>query len=314
MTTGLVFDIQRFAIHDGPGIRTLVFLKGCPLRCLWCCNPESQSPCPEIASFESNCIGCGNCFKVCPLNAIYVDGGVYRIDRRICNNCGKCAQVCCANSKKLIGKWMSVDDVLSEVRKDVLFYRNSGGEAAWGGGSGGVTLSGGEPLMQPAFVVELLKRCRQLGIHTVMETSGYAEYEILRNISEHLDLLYFDIKHMDPVKHLELIGVSNEIILSNAEKVVKVMTERSNHMIIRVPVISGYNDSEENIERTAQFVATLKGVVGIELLPYHRLGAHKYKQLGHVYRLEGLLAPSDERLQKLKCISETRGLRVQVAL
>jgi len=312
MTSGFVFDIQRFAIHDGPGIRTLVFLKGCPLRCLWCDNPESQAAYPEIASFESNCIRCGSCLDICPIKAIHVKDDIVTLDREICTRCGRCTEVCYANAKKLIGKIMSVDEVIKEIRKDMLFYRNSGGNPLFDGEPGGVTLSGGEPLMQPNFVIELLGRCRQLGIHTAMETSGYGDYESLREISEYLDWLYFDIKHMDPIAHKRLTGVSNETILDNASRIAKELASRLRRMIIRVPLIPGYNSSQQNIESTAEFVSTLQRVDKIELLRYHRLGEQKYKQLGRKYQLENLNQISKEHLQKLKSIVESHGLKAQI--
>jgi len=311
MTIGLIFDIQRFAIHDGPGIRTLVFFKGCPLRCLWCDNPESQAPYPEIASFESNCIKCGRCLETCPLKAIHLNNGAFTIDRGICNNCGKCTEVCYANAKKLIGRRMCIDDVLREIRKDTVFYRSSAG-VLLGGETGGITLSGGEPLVQPTFVLELLRRCKQLDINTAMETSGHAHYENLRRISQYLDLLYFDLKHMDPVNHERLTGVSNEIILKNASRIAKEYAKQSKRMIIRVPLIPGCNDSQQNIESTAEFVNTLERVDRIELLTYHKFGQHKYKRLGREYQLENLSSPGEEDVQELKRCVESRGLHVQI--
>jgi pyruvate formate lyase activating enzyme len=246
---------------------------------------------------EKNCIKCGKCLTLCPVGAISAEN--FNIDREICINCGKCAEACPADAKKLVGKQVTIDEVLEEVEKDRLFYRNS---------CGGVTVGGGEPTMQYEFVASLLQKCQQRNIHTVMETCCYAKWDHMKRILEHLDLVYCDIKHMDPIEHMKLAGVSNRLILQNVKRVAKYMTS----MIIRIPIIPGYNDSEKNIAHIAKFVASLGSVNKIELLPYHRLGEHKYEWLGREYLLKNLQPPTQEHMEKLERIVREYGLDVQL--
>lgn len=293
MHTGVIFNIQKCSIHDGPGIRTLVFLKGCPLRCLWCSNPESQKVEPEIASLYKRCIGCRACEKICPQKAISCKNSQMLIDKELCNNCNLCAEVCCTNSKQVMGKKMTVDEVLIEILKDRPFYKKSGG---------GVTFSGGEPLMQPDFLLEILKKCKNLGIDTAIETSGYGSSIVLEEAAEYLDTIHFDIKHMNDIKHKELTGVSNKLILDNLIKLNNKLEEKK--VIVRIPVIPGYNDSEENISLTAQFCTQLKSVKRMELLPYHNLGEHKYKSINRNYELSEVKTPDGKYMEKLMNIAK----------
>jgi pyruvate formate lyase activating enzyme len=299
--TGRVFNIQRYSIHDGAGIRTLVFLKGCPLRCLWCSNPESQSSEPELGFIESRCVGaetCGApCISACPIEAVLLNNqGKPIIDRQRCDACGMCAEACNKDALKVVGREMGVDEVMVEVEKDRAFYRRSGG---------GVTLGGGEPLAQYRFAAELLKAAHEAYLHTAVETCGHAPWRHFETVLEHADLLQFDLKHMDPLRHRELTGQSNELIIENLKRVLSVKS--SEDVIIRVPVIPGYTDSVENISETAEFVAGL-GFSQVELIPYHKLGVSKYAQYGRAYPLAEAEAEPRIHLDDLRKIVEEFGL------
>jgi len=277
-TTGRVFDIQRYSIHDGGGIRTLVFLKGCPLRCLWCSNPESQKAGPELGFIEARCVGvetCGApCMSVCSVGAIRLSAqGKPVIDRQRCDACGLCAEACSKDALKVVGREMTVDQVLAEVEKDRPFYWRSGG---------GITLGGGEPLAQHRFAAEILEAAQEAYLHTAIETCGHAPWDQFETVLRHVDLLQLDFKHLDTVRHRELTGQSNELIVDNLKRVLSVKDPQD--VIIRIPVIPGCNDSLEEIKGMARFVARL-GYRQIELIQYHRLGVSKYPQYGMVYPL-----------------------------
>ncbi|MDY7010076.1 MAG: glycyl-radical enzyme activating protein [Planctomycetota bacterium] len=290
---GMVFDIKRFAVHDGPGIRTTVFLKGCPLRCIWCHNPESMLHRSEIALHPDKCIHCGRCLDACPLE------DDKKLDREYCTGCGACAEVCPSGARVLCGRELSVDEVMAEAVSDKAFYDNSGG---------GVTVSGGEPLTQPDFAREILHSCRAESMHTVLDTTGYADWEILAEVAPQADLVLYDLKCADPRQHRELTGVSNEVILENAGRLAKT----GKPMIVRIPVIPGYTDSPENIGNIGKFVTSLgDSVRSVELLPYNRLAEAKYHQYGYSdYKLEGLAPPGRGELLTLAKILTSRGIRV----
>ena len=292
--------MQRFAIHDGPGIRTLIYMKGCPLKCLWCSSPQTQKPSTEILHIELNCKKCGSCIEVCSNNAITIsDKNDIQIDRKLCNSCGECVETCLNQALKLAGNKVTVEELFKEVNKDSPFYRRS---------NGGITVGGGEPTMQHEFVTAFLKRCKQIYIHTAMESCGYVKWEYLEKLLEHLDLVYFDIKHMDPLVHKELTGVSNELILENIKK-----ASALRPVIIRIPVATGLNDSDENILATARFATGLgSNLQRIEILPYHKFGTHLYDQLGIEYKLKDVDPPSDERMEKLKELIESCGIKAQI--
>ena len=296
---GCVFNIERFAIRDGPGIRTTVFLKGCPLRCLWCANPESMSEAPQLFYLENLCTRCYRCVEACPNRAtIKTPKGAIEINRSLCKACGKCVEACPNKAREISGKLMTVEEVLEEVRKDALFYQNSGG---------GVTFSGGEPTHQPEFLWHLLKGSQESGIHTALDTSGFVKPEILKRVLEHTNLVLYDIKHMDSAKHKELTGVDNRLILENA----RMIATMGKPMIIRVPLIPGRNDSKENIKALAEFMLSL-GLKRVDLLPYHSLGKIKYQRLGMEYKLSDLKPFAEGEVAKIKADLESYGLQVGV--
>jgi pyruvate formate lyase activating enzyme len=290
---GLVFDIQRFSIHDGPGIRTIVFLKGCPLSCSWCSNPESQSLKPVIMYQEMNCIHCGRCITACKKGAISIYNKEY-INRDICTACGECVNVCPASALVLKGKKMTVEQVVKELKKDAINYRRSGG---------GITLSGGEPLVQSDFSKELLKACKAQGWHTAIETTGYASPETIEKVFPYIDLALMDIKNIDSDIHKEYTGVSNEIILENGARIAKITKT-----VVRVPVIPEFNSSEKSILEICKFVKTLNNIDTIHLLPYHTYGENKYKLLGRNYLMNKSRNISNDEIENLKQIVISQGL------
>jgi len=294
---GLVFDIQRFSIHDGPGIRTIVFLKGCPLSCRWCSNPESQSLKPVIMYQEMNCIHCGKCIAACKKGAISINNKDF-INRDICTACGECVNVCPASALTLKGKKMTVEQVIKELKKDAINYRRSGG---------GITLSGGEPLVQSDFSKELLKACKAQGWHTAMETTGFGATETIEKVFPYIDLALMDIKHMNSDIHKEYTGVSNEIILENVARISKITK-----MVVRVPVIPDFNSSEQSIFEICKFVKTLNNVDTIHLLPYHTYGENKYKLLGKDYLIKELRNLSGNEIENLKRIVENQGFKCTI--
>lgn len=295
--TGVVFNIQHYSIHDGPGIRTTVFLKGCPLRCFWCQNPESQATRPELFFDVDKCQGCGTCVEACPEHAITLHDGRSWTNRDLCRGRGKCAEVCPNEARNLMGREMTADAVFQDVNADAIFYERSGG---------GVTLSGGEPLAQPRFAITLLKLCKQAGLHTTLDTSASVPWGTVREVLEYVDLVLFDFKHMDPAEHKKGTGAGNEIILENARKIYH---ELRIPLLARVPVIPGYNDSTDNISATARFVAEeLDRSVKVHLLPYHRLGETKYERLERPGRAVAVDPPSDEHMAELLKVVESYGL------
>ena len=300
--TGWIWDIKKYAIHDGPGIRTNVFLKGCPLRCVWCCNPESQEFRTEIIVVPQNCARCGRCSDACPLQAIAEDADrKKRIDLSRCDLCGICVTACPNGALQLMGRRISVEDVLREVARDSAFYQRSGG---------GLTLTGGEPAAQPEFAAELLRRYKieERGRHAAVETCGFADWTALSRLLEYSDLVLFDIKHMDPKRHLELTGAENDLILRNARRI----AESGRRLAIRFPLVPGINDDEDNVRKTVAFVRGLPGVEELDILPYHRMGEPKYARLGRVYGCPGIQTPAPEKIESLRAVVEEYGLRVKI--
>lgn len=296
--TGIIFNIQRYSIHDGPGIRTTVFLKGCPLRCKWCANPESINPYPEIFFREERCNQCGNCLEACSRKAITINESGVQIDRTKCDSCLKCEEVCHTSAISRIGKKITVEEVVTEVMLDEPFYNNSGG---------GITISGGEPLYQAKFTLNLLKECKNRSLHTALDTSGYAKWEVLDEILNYTDLVLFDIKHLNQEEHQKGTGLGNELILTNLEKILK----KGKRVWARIPVIPNYNNSHQYIETLEKFLSR-KPIEKVSLLKYHEWGRHKYKLLGREYPLREAPPISDGKMQSLKSILESHGLKVTI--
>lgn len=296
---GRVFNIQRFSVNDGPGVRTIVFLKGCPLSCHWCSNPESQHEYSELMFNEVNCTSCGKCAKLCKENAIDF-GSKYRIDREKCINCGECIEDCYRGALVMSGEDMTVDEVINEVKKDETQFRHS---------NGGITLSGGEPLMQPEFALEVLKMSKSKGWNTTIETTGFTSKEVIDKVIPWVDLVLLDIKSMDSDKHLEYVGQRNEIILENAKRI----SDLGVNMIIRVPVIPGFNGDLKSIKKIAEFAKELKRVKEMHILPYHRLGVNKYSCIGREYKMgKDIKTPDDEFIEELKQIVEKVGVKCNI--
>jgi len=298
MTTGTVFNIQRYSIHDGPGIRTTVFLKGCPLNCWWCQNPESQLSGQEMIFWGDRCIGCGACSTICPSGAIKIKNGIPVTEKEKCILCGKCIEKCPAIAREMIGEKLTTEEVIKEVEKDLVFYEESGG---------GVTFSGGEPLGQSEFLESLLNGCREKKIHIAVDTSGYISWEILNKISSKVDLFLYDLKLMDNERHKKYTGVSNEIILENLKKLSSV----HNNIFIRFPIIPGINDDYQNIRKMGEFLSSLE-IAQVNLLSYHHIGIDKYRRSGMTYKLADIRPPSEEKLSEISVILRKFNLNVKL--
>jgi len=304
---GVITNIQVYSLHDGPGVRTLVFLKGCPLRCDWCCNPECERPDLEVEFYKSKCIQCGACLKACPQEAVNPDLKLesgFKIDKNRCNECGDCVRTCPVEALKLVGKVVSADEVMEKVRKDKYFYLTS---------RGGLTISGGEPLYQFEFTRELLRRAHEENIDTAIETCGYAPWKRYEQIQPYLNLILYDIKHMDPAKHKQTTGVSNRLILSNLKK----LSQSGVPLVIRLPLIPEFNLDHDNITQTAEFVSNLANVTEVNLMPFHQLGKDKYYRLCRDYSLQNLKALDSDAegmamVRDIKSTLEAYGLRVTV--
>ena len=292
----LVLNISRMTIHNGPGIRTLILFKGCPLHCCWCSTPESQKSEPEIAVYPVKCIQCGDCVPVCPLNAVHLVDGKLSLDRSVCNACGKCAEVCNAKAIEVLGHRMTVAQLITEVKKDEIIFKHS---------RGGVTISGGEPLFDADFALNLLRAFKKEGISTGVDTCGQIPWSALEPMLPYVDFFLWDIKHMDPEKHKTLTGVSNKLILSNAVAV----SERKVPIYIRIPIIPSCNDSEENIRATCEFVLKLSSVVEVDIMPLHHLGKARYESLNLPYPIGNLALIPDDVMQGIKRLIESYGLK-----
>jgi len=298
MISGTVFDIRRFSLHDGPGIRTTVFLKGCGLRCWWCHNPESQRPGPELILRPELCIACGACAAVCPVGAIRADGQGYATDRAICDSCGECVAACYADAREMVGRVMTVPEVMAELLRDTAFYE----------GEGGVTFSGGEPLFQPEFLLALLQACKAHELHTALDTCGHAPAEALDRVREYVDLFLYDLKLMDSERHRRFTGAANDLILRNLER----LAAAGSRIIVRVPVIPGFNDDPAAIAAIGDYVSALPGILRVDLLPYHRMGADKYARLARPNPLPPIDPPPAAHMAALQRRLEAFGLPVKI--
>jgi len=292
---GTVFNIQKFSVNDGPGIRTVVFLKGCPLRCLWCSNPESQLPKVQVLWDSGKCIDCGHCADICPVNAVTRQDTQVRIDHAKCVACGACIRECPAHALKAEGEKKSVQQVLDVVLQDLPFYEESGG---------GLTLSGGEFLMQPKFSNNLLMAAKEEGLHTCCETTGYAKPEVFSEIAEHLDCLLFDMKHWDAQRHLQATGVTNELPLLNMKHAISAGKD----VLPRIPVIPGFNDSLTDAEGLSGRLHEV-GADRCQLLPFHQFGENKYTLLGADYSYRDKPALHKEDLESYRRVFLDHGIR-----
>jgi pyruvate formate lyase activating enzyme len=298
--TGLVFNIERYAVEDGPGIRTVIFLKGCPLRCEWCANPESQLEQAEIIYFGNKCAGCGRCIEQCPQQAISRHDRFGLItDVAKCTLCGLCTEICFYQAREISGKKMTVTDVMEEIMKDKMYYETSGG---------GITISGGEPLIQAAFVAELAARCKEKGISSAVESSLFAsEATILKSFKD-VDLIFVDVKHIKSEIHKQHTGVANELILEN----IKTLDELGKKFIVRIPFIPGFNSDTDVQKEIYRWCSRLKNLLWIEVLAYHRLALNKYLGLGRDYKLKDLEPVKKEALAYLLDIGAEIGVKVKI--
>ena len=294
MESGLISNIQRFSLHDGPGIRTTVFLKGCPLRCLWCHNPENLDPQPEVRFVANRCIACGQCEEKCP----YGDEPE-RLRTEKCSTCGVCVSICPTAARQIVGRPMTVAELTAEVERDLLFFEES---------HGGVTFSGGEPLRQGEFLVAMLRRLRDLGIHTAVDTCGYTSAELLMEVASMADLILYDLKVVDAQKHRQLTGVSNEAILSNLQRLGRTRA----HIWLRIPVIPGLNDTPADVAAAIDVAASVTGIRQVNLLAYHRLGSEKLGRLGQPGTLEPIAPPTPDHMQQIAEEFKARGIHAVI--
>ena len=302
MAQGTVFDIQTYSLHDGPGIRTTVFLKGCPLACTWCQNPESQRHQPELLFYSERCTGCGQCVPACPRQAIWMADGRSHTKRDLCQGCGKCADICTNEARTLTGRIWSAEGVFAEVKKDEAFYKRSGG---------GVTLSGGEPLAQAEFSTAILSLCKRAGLHTAIETTGMARWEIVESVLKNTDLVLYDLKHMDSASHQKCTGMPNDLILENLKRIRRKYS--SIPVVARIPIVPGHNTDPKNIQATARFVANEIGSgTKVNILAYHRLGETKYGRLERDSGGTSITPPTAEQMQAIQKTIEAHGLTVSI--
>jgi pyruvate formate lyase activating enzyme len=299
LITGVVFDIRRFSIHDGPGLRTTVFFKGCPLRCSWCHNPEGQARKPERFFWDDRCLRCQVCISTCKQGAISLVGDHITTDDEKCILSGDCVEVCYAEARQIAGSEMTITQVMSEVERDVAFYDQS---------HGGVTISGGEPLMQPDYLLALLLACRESEINTTLDTCGFASWETINRIRPHVDLFLYDLKFIDRALHKKYTGASNIRILENLQR----LSKHGHNIILRMPIVPGINADAENVHAVAGFAAALPSLNRIDILPYHRAALSKYERLHRTYKFAELLPPSEEGMAEVVGIFEEYGLKVKI--
>jgi pyruvate formate lyase activating enzyme len=299
MHTGIIFDIKRYAIHDGPGIRTTVFFKGCPLGCPWCHNPEGIHPSPRVVYRQRTCIGCRECLAACPEHALSAGSDGICTDDSRCRNCGACVEACPAEARQLVGRVETVASLMHAIKKDVPFFDTSGG---------GVTFSGGEPLMQAEFLLEVLAACAREDIHRALDTTGCTDPDTLKRVARLVDLFLFDLKFMDAEKHRRYTGVSNAQILTNLETLARL----DSRIIIRIPLIPGINDDDDNIHDTAVFLARLPQIKIVHILPYHDFQKSKYDKFSMNYQARDIQPPSPARVAAIQNQLRGSGLVVEV--
>ncbi|WP_251860995.1 trans-4-hydroxy-L-proline dehydratase activase [Clostridium sp. Marseille-Q2269] len=298
MKKSTIVNIQKFSVHDGPGIRTTVFFKGCPLNCWWCHNPETQRKEHEIMFFKERCTSCGVCAKRCPQKAIEIKDNIPMVDEEKCKFCGKCTDFCPSNAREYVGKDLTAKEIIKEVIKDEVFYEESGG---------GVTFSGGEPMLHADFINEILEACKMRGIHTTIDTSGYASWDKFDKIRYKVDLFLYDLKSMNNEIHKKYTGVENTLILNNLE----MLSKYGHNIYLRIPIITGVNDDNENIDETIKFVSKLN-LIQVNLLPYHKMGMDKYKRLKMEYKLTGDEKPSDNKMDDIAEKFKKAGIKVKI--
>jgi pyruvate formate lyase activating enzyme len=297
--TGWIFDIKRYSIHDGPGIRTTVFLKGCALRCQWCHNPESVDPGPELMHWPGRCARCYSCLQACPIAALSKDeAGAVVIDRTRCDLCGKCAEACLYDAMQIVGREMRVEEVVAEVERDRIFYEQSGG---------GVTLSGGDPFVQYDFAEALVDSLRSKGLRTALDTAGMSRNGVLDRLSRKSDLILYDLKVMDESRHEAFTGVSNAPILENLKRLAAARTE----IWIRIPLVAGVNDDNDNIRRTIAFLLSLKTIRRVGILPYHSGGLDKARRIGKAMQFRKFDTPPEERIAAIEAAFREAGFDVR---
>jgi pyruvate formate lyase activating enzyme len=300
MNDGMIFDLKKYSINDGPGIRTTVFLKGCPLRCRWCHNPEGQSFRPELMVRASRCLrGCSECLGACKLGALSKVDDVPVLEREKCNTCGQCAEACPAQSLEMVGRRIGAVELVSEIERDRVFYEQS---------RGGVTFSGGEPLAQPEFLADVLALCRKNDLHTTVDTCGHVQRESVEKVADLVDLFLFDLKVMDESRHRQFTGRSNRLIVGN----LRYLAAQGKKIIIRLPLVPEVNSDAANIRQTAEFLRSLNGVTEISLLPYHKLGKEKYVGLQRASLGQGFTPPSAETLKEIRLELESQGFKVHL--
>ncbi|MCG3219026.1 MAG: glycyl-radical enzyme activating protein [Candidatus Heimdallarchaeota archaeon] len=297
MQHGTIFDIKQFAVHDGPGIRTTVFLKGCTLSCQWCHNPEGISPSLDLFFNSYLCMKCNTCFNLCPNEAI-IDDSKITILRELCDKCMLCANDCPTEALQKSGRSINSTELMEEILKSTIYYDFS---------EGGVTFSGGEPLLQSSFLKEVLEKCKKEGIHTTLDTSGYSSLKILKSVIDYIDLFLFDLKLINERLHKEFTGVPNKQIIENLRFITQT---RSNDVIIRIPIIPGITSTDQNIEDILTLLSSLNMVKEVNLLPFHNV-SEKYDRLGMEYKLDHVRAPSDEEMAKVKERFEEKGFKVK---
>ena len=298
-TKRMVVDIIRMTIHNGPGIRTLFIFKGCPLRCVWCSTPESQKESVEVAFYPDRCIFCCDCISVCLRESISDNDTSVVINRDVCDNCGRCTSVCYAEALKIFGQEYTVEELVSEILRDEVVFKHSGG---------GVTLSGGEPFFRPEFLLTLLKELKQNDITCGIDTCGFTAHNHIEAVLPYVDFFLWDIEHMNKDKHIEYTGVPNDLILDN----LRFVSDNGIPVYLRLPVIPGYNDSEDNLLDLCNFAKTLSSLVEIDLLPLHHLGKARYAALDRVYPIDGISLVTEEKLEEMKHLVESAGLKCNI--